>query len=132
MGGTDHPDNLVELTIAEHADAHWLLWSQHKIEYDRIVAMSLDRMIGKEEVIRRVLSATHLGKVISEETRKKMSDAAKARPRRTLSAEHAKRLLESNIGKKCSEEKKNKISKALQGKTWKLIDGKRTWFDKEE
>lgn len=29
LGGTDHPSNIVELTIDEHAEAHRLLYEQH-------------------------------------------------------------------------------------------------------
>ena len=35
-------------------------------------------------------------------------------------------------GVKISEEHKNKISVAKKGMTWKLENGKRTWFKKEE
>lgn len=28
-GGSDHPDNLVELTVQEHAEAHRLLYEQY-------------------------------------------------------------------------------------------------------
>ena len=53
-GGTDDPSNIVELTVAEHADAHWLLWSLHKNPFDKIAAQGLDGMIGKEGIIRQV------------------------------------------------------------------------------
>lgn len=56
---------------------------------------------------------------LSEETRKKMSEAKK--------------------GHKVSEEHKRKMSEALKGShpwykgmTWKLVDGKRVWIEKEE
>ena len=29
MGGTDDPNNLIELTIEEHAEAHRVLWKTH-------------------------------------------------------------------------------------------------------
>ena len=41
MGGTDSPDNLVELTPQEHADAHNLLWCLHKNKFDKIAEQAL-------------------------------------------------------------------------------------------
>jgi group I intron endonuclease len=35
-------------------------------------------------------------------------------------------------GKKLSEETRKKKSEAMTGKTWKMIDGKKVWFDKGE
>lgn len=35
-------------------------------------------------------------------------------------------------GKTHTDEFKEKMSKLLKGKTWKIIDGKRVWFAKEE
>lgn len=32
MGGSDKPDNLVNLTLAEHFDAHFLLWKMYRHE----------------------------------------------------------------------------------------------------
>lgn len=29
MGGTDHPSNLVTLTVEEHAEAHRILWEKY-------------------------------------------------------------------------------------------------------
>ena len=34
-----------------------------------------------------------------------------------------------NKGGKMSEESKAKMSKAFKGKTWKVVDGKRVWYD---
>lgn len=57
------------------------------------------------------------GKHLSEETRKKMSEAHKGKST-------------WNKGKSMTEETKLKLREALKGKTWKLIDGKRVWFPK--
>ena len=40
-GGTDHPDNLVELTPLEHADAHNLLYSMYKRPEDKLAELCL-------------------------------------------------------------------------------------------
>lgn len=41
MGGSNEPSNLIELTIAEHAEAHRVLFEEHgKIE-DKIAWLTL-------------------------------------------------------------------------------------------
>jgi hypothetical protein len=51
-GGTDDPENLTELTVEEHAEAHRLLFEQHGRWQDRLAWLSLSGRIGKEEIIR--------------------------------------------------------------------------------
>ena len=64
-GGTDHPSNLVELTIKEHAQAHLELYEKYKLEKDRIAWLALTGQIGREEA--RILA------IKSPECRAKMS-----------------------------------------------------------
>ena len=52
MGGTDDPDNLVELTVQEHADAHNLLWCLHKNPLDKIAELGLLGQITMSEAAR--------------------------------------------------------------------------------
>ena len=58
---------------------------------------------------KKKISKSHIGKKLSVETRKKMS--------------------ESKLN--MTDEKKFKCGDSNRGKTWKLIDGKRVWFAKE-
>ena len=62
----------------------------------------------------------HKGKKRSEETKKKMSDAAKGKPShrkgKHLSEEHKKNISESSKGKKMSEEAKKKMAESKKGK----------------
>ena len=52
MGGTDHPDNLIELSIEKHAQAHKKLYEEHgKIE-DKMAWKGLAGMINDEEIIK--------------------------------------------------------------------------------
>ena len=71
------------------------------------------------------------GKFLSEEHRKKLSEAKKGKKRMPFSEEHRRKISEAKKGKVRSVETKNKISKALKGMTWKLINGKRVYFPKE-
>lgn len=78
----------------------------------------------------------NIGKTYSDETRKKMSEAAKGKKKKPFSEEHRKHLSESGKGRhyKLSEETKKRISEARKGvptctgKHWKLVDGKRVWY----
>ena len=56
MGGTDDPNNLIELSVEEHAEAHKKLYEEYGNEYDRIAYEALSGIIKKEEVIQQVLS----------------------------------------------------------------------------
>ena len=49
MGGTNNADNLVELTIEEHAEAHRLLYEQHGNKFDYIAYMALSNQISNAE-----------------------------------------------------------------------------------
>jgi hypothetical protein len=49
-GGTDDPDNLIELTIEEHAIAHKKLYETYGNEFDRLAYLALSGHIGKEEI----------------------------------------------------------------------------------
>ena len=55
LGGTDDPENLVELTVEEHADAHNLLWALYKNEEDKIAELGLLGWITHEEAIRKTV-----------------------------------------------------------------------------
>lgn len=56
MGGTDDPENLVELTIEEHAEAHKILYEEYGKWQDRLAWRALSGQIGKEEIIKELLS----------------------------------------------------------------------------
>lgn len=56
MGGTDDSDNLVELTIEDHAEAHRLLYEKYGKWQDRLAWKALSGQIGKEEIIKELLS----------------------------------------------------------------------------
>lgn len=56
MGGTDDPDNLVELSIEEHAEAHKKLFEEHGHWQDYLAWQGLSKMIPREELISMVQS----------------------------------------------------------------------------
>lgn len=64
-------------------------------------------------------SLHHSGKIISDEAKKKMSESHKGKSRKPFSAETRKKMSEAMKG----------IHKS---KTWKLVNGKRVWIEKEK
>lgn len=59
MGGSNHPSNLIKLTVEEHAEAHKKLWEEHGNIYDRIAWLALSGQINAVDAIREA----HLDKV---------------------------------------------------------------------
>ena len=55
MGGTDDPENLIELTVEEHAEVHKKLWEQYGRWEDKLAWQGLAGIIGKEELIKQML-----------------------------------------------------------------------------
>ena len=109
MGGTNSADNLVELTIEEHAEAHRLLYEQHGNKFDYIAYMALSNQISNAE-------ATYLKllgpKKWTKEGKQKLSDLAKLR----------KGDKNPFYGKNHSEETKQKLRSNCKNDWIKEID----------
>ena len=58
MGGTDELNNLIELSIEDHAEAHKKLWEDHGRWQDKLAWQGLAGMISKEDIIHEILSET--------------------------------------------------------------------------
>ena len=143
-GGTDDSNNLVELTVEDHAIAHKVLYGLYGRWQDKVAWQGLSGIIGKEEIIRETQSASKKGKVwynngsesiltfegeqpkgfirgrkLSEETKAKISAARKGKKGKPHSEESKAKISAANKGKKgkpLSEEHKAKISAANKGK----------------
>jgi len=50
MGGTNHPSNLVEVTVEEHANLHLSLYLTHGLREDWVAFHMLSGQMGKEEL----------------------------------------------------------------------------------
>ena len=74
MGGNDEPENIIELTIEEHAEAHKVLFEKYGHWEDKLAWQGLANMITKEELVKQMLSEagkkgafkTNKGKVASD------------------------------------------------------------------
>ena len=129
-GGSDDPSNLVELTTEEHALAHKKLYEKYGRWQDEIAYLGLSGMIGKDEIIRRMISHNGkdngmYGRHHTDEVKKIISEKAKGHKRcvgRVLSKETKKligdkqRAYQQENPQVHSEETKRKMSKASKGK----------------
>ena len=104
-GGNDTPDNLVLLTIEEHAEAHRILYEQYNRQEDYLAWKGLSGQIGNDELLlqKMSLNSSRPGKLNpfygmkhTEETKQKISTKRKG---------HS-----DNKGIPKSEEHKKKIS----------------------
>jgi hypothetical protein len=117
-GGTDNPDNLVYLTIEEHAEAHMRLYEEHGRWQDYYAWQGLSGQIGKEDIISAIYKnrKTRLGAVLTEETKNKMRDAMAGR---TLTDEHKAKIV--GTGRKQPQSQKDKVAAKL-AKKWKITE----------
>jgi hypothetical protein len=114
MGGTDDPDNLIKLTVEEHAEAHRLLYEKYGNEFDKIAWLGLTKSITKQEAMR--LAQSEGGKKKkpprSKEHKEKLSKAGMGR---IVSNETRKKLVKASTGVKRSEETRKKMSDSHKG-----------------
>lgn len=136
MGGSDDPENIVLLTVEEHALAHKELYEKYGCWQDKLAWHGLSGQIGKEEINQqksreggakgkgRLLSPetkdkirqSSLGRIFSEESRKKMSDAKRGKKRNPRSEETKQKISQSSLGKSKSEDHRRNMSAARTGK----------------
>lgn len=123
-GGTDNPDNLVELTVEEHAEAHRKRYEEQGCWQDYIAWQGLIGRMKSEEICRVAVSMAQkgnknrLGKTFSEESRKKISESLKGRKNGPRPLSVRKKISEAQRGiprGAPSEETRQKISEALTG-----------------
>jgi len=96
IGGTDDPENIVELTIEEHSVAHRKLYEEHGRWEDMLAWKGLSGQIGKDELIQEMYKwrKGHLGIKHTGDLR---------------------RFGMANKGVKHTEEHNKKISESLMG-----------------
>ena len=56
MGGTDEKENLIELTVEEHAEAHKKLWEEYGFHQDYLAWQGLAGLMTKQEIVKIQLS----------------------------------------------------------------------------
>jgi len=129
MGGTDDPSNLIELSVSDHANAHYELWLMCGNWQDEVAWKGLSGMISSTEAIRQSQSLANKGKKLSKETREAMKKAWKTRPSATVETRKKSRdalarrkergdtsIVAGNTGKKQSEYQREIVSKYWTGR----------------
>lgn len=112
MGGTDDPSNLIELTVEEHAEAHRLLFEQHRRKEDELAWKGLAGIIGKEELLHELF--------VLAGSKSKPPKNHKANLGRKWSEEYKMNMKIVCSGLKKSESHKKKISEC-KSKDWLVI-----------
>lgn len=105
MGGTDDPENLIELTVEEHAEAHKKLYEEYGRWQDRLAWMALSGQITNQEAIRQAQSLGQKGKKKSQSV---IDSIISSNKRRSGPNHHY-------YGKKRTKEECEKMSKSHLG-----------------
>jgi len=99
------PENLIELSVEEHAESHRILWEGGGRQEDLVAWKGLTEQIGKEEIFlgtSRIGGLNNRGKKKSKEHRRKLASALRGRTYEEMNLEY-------------SQERKKKISEAMKG-----------------
>jgi hypothetical protein len=154
MGGTYTPENVVLLTISEHAEAHHQLFLEHGRLQDKMAWLMLSgrteegeqarveliRLAHQSPTYRRHCSQAKKGHSVSQATRRKISKTKRENPyvvsdetrekyRTWLGRHHTKasrrKISKTLMGHPCSAETRKKLSAAKMGNTNRLGTGKK-------
>jgi len=109
IGGTDDPENIVELTIEEHSVAHRKLYEEHGRWEDMLAWKGLSGQIGKDELIQEMYKwrKGHLGIKHTGDLRR-FGMATKGTK---LTKEHKAKI--DPTGRKQPQSQKDKVAEAL-------------------
>ena len=108
MGGSDHPSNLVELTIEEHAEAHRILFEQYGRKEDELAWKGLAGIIPHKEVVAKAIRYGQTKpRYFSPEARTRIIESNK---KRIITPEHRAKTSLSMRGNKNGLKKHNEIS----------------------
>jgi hypothetical protein len=126
-GGSNDPDNLVLLTVEEHAQAHKELYEKYGRWQDYYAWQGLSGQISKEEIITGIYAnrKSRLGVILTDDTKAKISMAKRGYK---LSEEHKAKI--NPTGRKQPKTQKEKVAKALS-KRWLITDPEGNTFEIE-
>tara|TARA_Y100000034_G_C6910355_1_gene424452 strand:+ start:21106 stop:21675 length:570 start_codon:yes stop_codon:yes gene_type:complete len=121
-GGSDDPSNIIELTIADHAEAHRKLFEKYGRWQDKIASDMLSGQITSDTARRRAARYYMKNRVVSDETRKKIGDAQRGKKRGPRPEHIRKKIGDTQRGiprKPCTEKRKKQVSEFHKGKITK-------------
>lgn len=124
MGGTDEPENLIQLTVEEHAEAHRKLYEEYGHWQDHVAWKALSGQIKNDDVRRLVTRLSNANRIWTEESKEKTRKSL-AKTRETkggISAETRQKMSNTRKGRKItwntnstSAEANMKRSKTMAG-----------------
>jgi hypothetical protein len=124
MGGSNCLDNIALLTAKEHYICHWLLTKMCKMPAHRNKMLyAFNRLYSGE-----CRSVNQLAALYSESKAAVSAAISASHKHRTVKDETRKKLSEINLGKKKSDEHRAKITNAVKGCRYLMVNGKRTRF----
>lgn len=117
MGGSNDPSNLIELTVAEHADAHRVLYETHGHWQDLLAWRALSGQINSDEIRRLKTVLAWTGRKHSDEAKAKIRDARSKQKSNgwRWSDESREKQSRRHSGKKLSLEHRTAIGNAQRG-----------------
>lgn len=118
MGGTDHPDNLVEVTVEKHAELHKQLWEDLGHWQDYCAWQALSGQISSDELRRFITRMVWTGRKHSEEAKEKIR---KKRKTQTVSDETRLKMSLKRKGKKLSWDLKNHTPEANRKRSLSMV-----------
>lgn len=132
MGGTDDPNNLKEVTVEEHAQEHKKLYKKYGHWQDKLAWQGLSGQIGKEKIIKIMLSENGKQNVKYLHT-DKIKEKAKQRTKqvntgRIFTKEHKEKLRLCRLGKKQTDYQKQRVAETFC-KPHIIIDPKGNIFE---
>lgn len=122
-GGSDSPENLIELSVMEHAEAHRILWETYGRWQDKLAWQGLCGLIDKEDICREISPRANA----LEMNRNKRKNGYQKKPefRAKISAtltghvqneEQIAKRVSKLKGQKRTPEQKARMSAAMKGK----------------
>ena len=116
----NHPSNLIELTVSDHAEAHRILFEQYGMWQDEYAWKGLAGLISKEEIARKAVVESNKLRV-----GKNSALFGKSRPdvSKRMKENNPMKLGMTNAGSfkkgcKRTEESKKKQSESIRSKKW--------------
>jgi NUMOD3 motif len=111
------PENLISLSIEEHAEAHKQLWLMNRHWQDELAYLTLSGQISTADARIAAIKAANTGRKLSQATREKLSAIRRGRKH---SIQHRANISAAQKGKTISVEQRKKISASMRGR--KLSD----------
>jgi ribosomal protein S27AE len=126
MGGTDEPENLIELTVEEHAEAHRILYEEHGHWQDYCAWQGLSGQISIQDAIKFAQQNASKDWMKTEAGKKKLRDGWIKRKEKGLGTAWNKgKTKENHEGlKKLSEHNKKMRSEGRLSNIGDLMRGK--------